>query len=579
MIETKNLPVPDDFYPIKRALLSVFDKTDVVKLGRVLHNQGVELISTGGTKRALSEAGLPVISVSSLTGYPEILDGRVKTLHPKIHAGLLARKTDPDDLAQLKEHGSATIDLVVVNLYPFSEATADPTTVDATAIENIDIGGPTMIRAAAKNFFFTAVITSPSDYDRIIDEMENNSGSIGMNTRRELAHRAFRHTASYDAAIDSYFARKSVLSQAEQAQGQQAEQVQAEAQEAAQGQQAEQAQGQQAQASETPDTDSDRTPVGGGEALRIDAPFIRELRYGENPHQTAALYGDIARYIEKLHGKELSFNNLLDLSAALSLIDEFRDHGPCCAILKHTNPCGVAVADSLPLAYDRAFSTDTQSAFGGIVIVNRPLDLETARAINAIFTELIIAPDFEDGVLEFLMQKKNRRLIRQKVDARQHTAKDFRSVVGGFLVQDRDRVLPDASTMKDRCTVVTSRAPEDEEWADLDFAWRVAKHVKSNAIVYAKNSHTIGVGAGQMSRIDASEVAVHKGHKAGLSFDGCVIASDAFFPFADGLLEAVKNGARAAIQPGGSIRDDEVIGAADENQVAMVFTGNRHFRH
>jgi len=545
MIQTKNLPSPDDLYPIRRALLSVFDKTDVVKLGRALHDRGVELISTGGTKRALSEAGLPVVSVSSITGYPEILGGRVKTLHPLIHGGLLARRTDPEDLAQLKEHGGSPIDLVVVNLYPFSEATADPSTTDATAIENIDIGGPTMIRAAAKNFFFTAVITSPSDYDKVIGEMENNSGSISMKTRRELAHRAFQHTASYDAAIDAYFARESSATTAHENSG----------------------------------DDSDGTDSGNAQALLLDVPFTRELRYGENPHQNAALYGNIDQYIDKLHGKDLSFNNLLDLSAALSLIDEFRDHGPTCAILKHTNPCGVAVADTLLEAYNRAFSTDRQSPFGGVVIVNRSLDLETATAIDAIFTELIIAPDFEPGVLDFLMQKKNRRLIRQNADARQDSAKDLRSVVGGYLMQDRDRVLPDAATLSDRFKVVTSRAPESEEWEDLDFAWRVAKHVKSNAIVYAKNKQTIGVGAGQMSRIDASEVAVRKGQKAELSFEGCVIASDAFFPFPDGLLEAVNNGARAAIQPGGSIRDDQVIGAADENQVAMVFTGNRHFRH
>lgn len=535
MIQNKNLPPPDDLYPIKRALLSVFDKTGIAKLGRFLNERGVELISTGGTARALTEAGLPVTTVSSLTGYPEILDGRVKTLHPMIYAGILARKTDAEDLVQLDSIGGASIDLVIVNLYPFSEATASEDTDDATAIENIDIGGPTMIRAAAKNFFFTAVITSPSDYDRIVTEMEENSGSLSMKSRRNLAHRAFQHTAAYDAAIDCYFSRNTAAYEG--------------------------------------------AGAGISEPLRLNAPNTSSLRYGENPHQDASLFGNISQFIEKLHGKDLSFNNLLDLSAALSLIDEFRDHDPTCAILKHTNPCGVAVAKSLFEAYKNAFSTDTQSPFGGIVIVNRPLDMETAVAIDAIFTELIIAPSFQDGVLDFLKKKKNRRLILQKSDARSDGSKDIRSIVGGFLVQDRDKVLPDAVSMRKRCTVVTERAPSESEWADLDFAWRVAKHVKSNAIVYARNTQTVGVGAGQMSRIDASEVAVRKGHKVGLDFSGCVVASDAFFPFADGLQEAVRNGALAAIQPGGSIRDEEVINAADENDVAMVFTGNRHFRH
>jgi phosphoribosylaminoimidazolecarboxamide formyltransferase/IMP cyclohydrolase len=530
MITSKSLPAPADFYPVRRALLSVYDKTGIVELAKALHNRGVELISTGGTSKALLAAGLPVTSVSSLTGYPEILGGRVKTLHPLIHGGLLARKTDPEDLEQLAQHGGAPIDLVVVNLYPFSIATKNPETDDATAVENIDIGGPTMIRAAAKNFFFTAVLTSPSDYGRVMQELATHDGALSMSTRRAMAHEAFRHTASYDSAIDDFFARAST-----------------------------------AETTASP--------------LNLNVPHALALRYGENPHQTAALYGDVSRFIEKVHGKELSFNNLLDLSAALSLMDEFRDADPTCAILKHTNPCGVAVADSLKTAYDRAFSTDTQSPFGGIVIVNRPLDMDTAKAIDAIFTELIIAPAYETGVLDFLMQKKNRRLIVQKLDARQDDAKDIRSVVGGLLVQDRDAVLPNSESMKERCRVVTSRAPGDDEWADLDFAWRIAKHVKSNAIVYAKNRQTIGIGAGQMSRIDASEVAVRKGQKANLAFEGCVVASDAFFPFADGLLEAVQSGARAAIQPGGSVRDDEVIAAADKNQIAMVFTGNRHFRH
>ena len=532
MIQTKELPAPENLYPIKRALLSVFDKSGIVPFASYLHEMGVELISTGGTSRALAEAGLPVTSVSDLTGYPEILDGRVKTLHPIVHGGLLARKTDPQDLAQLENHGGAPIDLVVVNLYPFSEATASPETDDAKAIENIDIGGPTMIRAAAKNFFFTAVITSPADYDGILNELKQTGGMISIKTRRALAHTAFQHTAVYDAAIDRYFGRSAAHAQ-------------------------------------TPDLAD----------LSLTAPHAGELRYGENPHQSATLYGDLSHFVKKLHGKDLSFNNIIDLSAALSLIDEFRDHGPTCAILKHTNPCGVAVSDTLLGAYQAAFSTDRQSPFGGIVIVNRPLDLQTAKAIDAIFTEIIIAPAFEDGVLDFLMKKKNRRLLQQVGDARSDHSRDLRSVVGGWLVQDRDTVLPPADEMQSRCDTVTARSPESEEWADLDFAWRVAKHVKSNAIVYAKGRQTIGIGAGQMSRIDASEVAVKKGAKSELSFNDCVVASDAFFPFADGLLEAVASGARAAIQPGGSVRDEEVIAAANEHNVAMVFTGTRHFRH
>jgi len=530
MIEVKTLPPPADRYEVKRALLSVFDKAGIVELGTFLHERGVELISTGGTARALASAGLPVTSVEDVTGYPEILGGRVKTLHPVIHGGLLARKTDEEDLRQLTEHGGAPIDLVVVNLYPFSKATAAPETTDSVAIENIDIGGPTMIRAAAKNFFFTAVATSPDDYSDLIQEMKDHDGTLSASTRKALAHRAFQHTAEYDRAIDSYF-RRSLNGSA------------------------------------------------GPAALTVTAPHIQSLRYGENPHQAGELYGDLSRFIEKLHGKELSFNNLLDLSAALSIIDEFQDHPPTCAILKHTNPCGVAVADTLLQAYQQAFATDRQSPFGGIVVVNQPLDLVTAQAIDKVFTEIIIAPSFGEGVLDFLKQKKNRRLIRQTASAREDQGRDTRSIVGGWLVQDRDPVLPDQESLRENCRVVTARPPDAREWDDLDFAWRVAKHVKSNAIVYARDRRTIGIGAGQMSRIDASEVAVSKGKKSELDFTDCVVASDAFFPFADGLLEAVENGARAAIQPGGSVRDEEVISAADDNGVAMVFTGKRHFRH
>ncbi|NNE69735.1 MAG: bifunctional phosphoribosylaminoimidazolecarboxamide formyltransferase/IMP cyclohydrolase [Rhodothermales bacterium] len=526
MIQTKDLPAPDDRYSVRRALLSVFDKTGLVEFGQALHAQGVELLSTGGSARTLREAGLPVKDVSEVTGFPEILDGRVKTLHPLIHGGLLNRRNDAEDQATLSEHGIPPIDLVVVNLYPFGKATASPETDDATAIENIDIGGPTMIRAAAKNFFFVGVVTDPGDYGAIASELEQNGGTLGMATRRRLAHKAFASTASYDAAIDAYFAR------AGESAG----------------------------------------------ALTVREPLAAALRYGENPHQEAGLYGDAAPFFDKLHGKDLSFNNILDLSGALRLIREFENAPPTCAILKHTNPCGVGTGPDLSTAYDRAFATDRQSPFGGIVIVNRSLDLATAEAINKVFTEIIIAPDYEDGVLDFLKAKKNRRLIRYRPDARED-ARDIRSVVGGFLVQDIDPALPAAADMRANVRVVTKREPTEQEWADLDFAWRVAKHVKSNAIVYARNGATIGIGAGQMSRIDASEIAVSKGAKSELDFTGSVVASDAFFPFADGLVEAAAAGARAAIQPGGSVRDEEVIQAADERGIAMIFTGRRHFRH
>jgi phosphoribosylaminoimidazolecarboxamide formyltransferase/IMP cyclohydrolase len=527
MIHVKDLPAPANHYPIRRALLSVFDKRGVVELGKALHRHGVELISTGGTSKALIEAGLPVTSVDSLTGYPEILGGRVKTLHPAVHGGLLSRRTDPEDQQELKDQQIGEIDLVVVNLYPFSQATASPDTTDAVAIENIDIGGPTMLRAAAKNFFFVAVACSPDSYTDIIAEMDASGGALSMATRRKLAAAAFDHTAVYDTAVSAYFQRG-----------------------------------------------ADAAP-----RFSVDLPLQQTLRYGENPHQQAGLYGDSSAQFEKLHGKDLSFNNLLDLSAALTLIDEFRHAGPTVCILKHTNPCGVGTANTLEEAYHKAFSTDRQSPFGGIVVVNRTLDLATAQVVDGVFTEIIIAPDYADGVLDFLQQKQNRRLIRMLQPASSDRTPDVRSVVGGYLVQDRDPVLPSYEELKARCTVVTKRQPTDAEWKNLDFAWRVAKNVKSNAIVYAKDGQTIGVGAGQMSRIDASEIAVSKGRKSELDFSGCVIASDAFFPFADGLLEAAANGATAAIQPGGSVRDEEVIAAADENGIAMVFTGHRHFRH
>ena len=534
MIPAKDLPLPEDPLPVERALLSVYDKTGIDAFARRLHDQGVELISTGGTAQAIRDAGCPVTDVADLTGVPEVLDGRVKTLHPAIHAGLLARRTAPDDMAELDAHGYVPIDLVVGNLYPFEEAVAGGADVP-TAMENVDIGGPTMLRAAAKNHAFVGVVTDPRRYDDVAVEMETHDGALTMDARRALAHEAFAHTAAYDAAIEDYFT---------------------------------------AQMQDDGDAETS-LPVTYRDRLLRAQP----LRYGENPHQDAALYGDPSPYFEKLHGKDLSFNNLIDLNAALQVIDEFRDDAPTCAILKHTNPCGVAVADTLEDAWHRAFATDRQSPYGGIVVVNRPLDRPTAEAIDAIFTEIIIAPEFEDGVLDLLTQKKRRRLVRHTADARTDDRPNIRSVVGGLLVQTPDPVFPDAAAQQASWTVATERAPTDAEARDLDVAWRVAKHVKSNAIVYARDQATLGVGAGQMSRVDASELAVQKAQKSELDLAGSVVASDAFFPFADGLEAAANEGARAAIQPGGSIRDDEVIEAANAHDVAMVFTGQRHFRH
>ncbi|WP_420457607.1 bifunctional phosphoribosylaminoimidazolecarboxamide formyltransferase/IMP cyclohydrolase [Rubrivirga sp.] len=547
-MSAKDLPAPDDRYPVRRALLSVSDKAGLADFGRRLDALGVELLSTGGTARALREAGVPVTDVAAVTGFPEILDGRVKSLHPAIHGGILARRTDPDDLNQLREHGIGTIDLVAVNLYPFRQATAGGAT-DAVAAENVDIGGPGMLRAAAKNFAFVAAVVDPADYGAVADELDAHDGTLSMATRRRLAATAFAHTADYDTAIAAFFAGDGedghpAASPLPSAEGRQ----------------------------EGGDTEADAMPA----TFTVDLPKADDLRYGENPHQRAALYGDASDRYEVLWGKALSFNNLIDLTAALDLVAEFGGGPPTVAILKHTNPCGVGQAKSLEAAYHKAFATDRQSPFGGIVVVNRPLDRATAQAIDAVFTEIIIAPAFEDGVLDFLQQKANRRLVRADL-APARTQWNVRSTAGGLLVQDPDAPL--AADVGEQWTVPTERRPTEREWADLDFAWRVCKHVKSNAIVYARDGATLGIGAGQMSRIDASEIAVAKGAKSGLDFDGCVVASDAFFPFADGLEAAAEAGATAAVQPGGSVRDDEVIAAADARGVAMAFTGRRHFRH
>ena len=525
--------------PVRRALISVYDKTGVADFARRLVDLDIDILSTGGTAATLRDAGIPVTDVADVTGVPEVLSGRVKSLHPAIHAGLLARRSEADDMAALETHGYAPIDLVVCNLYPFESVVADPETDRTTAMENVDIGGPTMIRAAAKNHAAVGVVTSPDRYGAVADELEQNDGQLSEATRRRMATEAFAHTAQYDQAIHQYLADEETLDES---------------------------------------AASDPTAALPN-PFRVSLSQAESLRYGENPHQEGALYGDPGRFYEKLHGRALSYNNLNDLSAALALIDEFRDAPPTCAILKHTNPCGVATADTLSDAWTQAFATDRQSPYGGIVVVNQALDRATAEAIDEIFTEIVIAPSFEPGVLALLEENERRRIIRHTAPARTDDRPDVRSVLGGLLVQTRDPVLPPFDDQQAEWDIPTERAPTEAEAQDLDFAWRVAKHVKSNAIVYARNRATLGVGAGQMSRIDASELAVRKATKSELDLTGSVVASDAFFPFADGLEAAAAEGARAAIQPGGSIRDDDVIAAADAHDMAMVLTGRRHFRH
>ena len=533
MIETRDLPAPDDAYVIRRALLSVYDKTGIVPFARFLADRGVELISSGGTAQRLRNAGLEVTTVAAATNFPEILHGRVKTLHPAIHGGLLAMRTDTADMDELDALGIQPIDLVVVNLYPFEDVVARTDVSLPEAVENIDIGGSALLRASAKNHAFVATVCQPSAYDAIQQEMTAHDGALTAATRRRLATAAFQHTAAYDTAIAGYM--------------------------------------------ETATAGDDEKAL--PPRLRVDAPQAQALRYGENPHQPAGFYGDATPHYRQLHGKPLSYNNLLDLDAALALMGEFAQARPTCAIFKHTNPCGVATADTLSDAYARAFATDRQSPFGGIVAVNEPLDMATAEAIDEVFTEIILAPAFPPDVRAFLEENARRRLIEVATFDGTTPPRAIRTVRGGYLMQASDPALPPLDEMRAAWTVVTDRAPAAQEWNDLDLAWRVAKHVKSNAIVYALNHATVGVGAGQMSRIDAAEVAAQKAAKSELALKGAVVASDAFFPFADGLLAAADRGITAAIQPGGSIRDDEVIAAANDRGMAMVCTGTRHFRH
>ena len=506
---------------VRRVLISVTDKTGILAFARALAESGVELISTGGTARLIRDAGVAVQDVSQVTGFPEMLDGRVKTLDPKIHGGILAIRGNSAHMRAVAEHGITPIDMVVVNLYRFQEAAAKADARLEDLIENIDIGGPAMIRSAAKNHRDVAVVVSPADYDAIVAELRANDGALSPETHWRLAKKAFRTTADYDAAISARL-----------------EQVDS----------------------------AGPLPLD----LNLRAPKLMDLRYGENPHQQAALYGRHGAGIaggEQLHGKELSYNNLVDLDAAYQLAGEFS--APAVAIIKHTNPCGCAEQDSLVEAYRKALECDPVSAYGGVIGINRPVDEETAREIAKLFVEAIAAPDYSPEALAILTAKKNLRLMRVR------QADDplvVKSISGGYLAQTADRAQLDRS----QAVVRSRRAPSEEEWKALEFGWKVAKHVKSNAIVYARAGQAVGVGAGQMSRVDSVRIGAMK---AILPLAGTVVASDAFFPFPDGVEEAAKNGATAFIQPGGSVRDAEVIAAADQLGAAMVFTGVRHFRH
>ncbi|MBY5972432.1 bifunctional phosphoribosylaminoimidazolecarboxamide formyltransferase/IMP cyclohydrolase [Ferrimonas balearica] len=525
-------------HPVRRALISVSDKTGLVDLAKALAARGVELLSTGGSAGMLRDAGLEVRDVADVTGFPEMMDGRVKTLHPKVHGGLLALRDDEGHVAAMNEHGIGPIDLLIVNLYPFEETVAKGADYD-TCIENIDIGGPAMIRAAAKNHKFVNVVVDVEDYQPLLDELEANDGATSYAFRQKLALTAYARTGAYDAAVSAWMTG----------------------------------------------------------ALEETAPrrrafagtLAQTLRYGENPHQSAAFYTDgsdrpgVANATQ-LQGKELSYNNINDTDAAFELVSEFLPgNGPACAIIKHANPCGVARGQTLREAYMSAFDCDRTSAFGGIIALNSKLDAETAEEISQIFTEVIIAPGADDAAKEILAKKKNVRLLLTNGLANPMTAGLMvKQVSGGYLVQDKDAGHIDMDDLK----VVTKRQPSEKEMADMLFAWKVAKHVKSNAIVYVKDGATVGVGAGQMSRVDSCRIAARKAQDMaevlGLSEPltrGSVVASDAFFPFADGLLTAAEAGATAVIQPGGSMRDDEVIAAADEAGLAMVMTGMRHFRH
>ena len=527
--------------PIRRALLSVSDKTGLVEFVHGLQAHGVEIVSTGGTAQALREANIPLLEIAEFTGFPEMLDGRVKTLHPAVHAGILHRRDLAAHVQTMESHGLAPIDLVSVNLYPFEETVARAETSRAEAVEQIDIGGPSMIRSAAKNHEFVTVVVSPEQYGAVLAELDQNGGATSVDLRRRFAAAAFRRTATYDAAIHSYLAANSDgVDSAEDSVAESTTELPAQ--------------------------------------LELSLARRATLRYGENPHQQAALYGDFLDRFRQLHGKELSYNNILDFAAAQEMASRLGARGAAVVIVKHSNPCGAAVARDVVGAWHLALATDPQSASGGIVVSSRPLDGEAAEAMKEHFIELLAAPSFTPEALEILTKKKNRillevgdgtTLVPSSADL------SFRSVPGGVLAQTVDTGSPDSS----RFEVVTQRAPSDAEWDALRFGWDVVRFVKSNAIVFTDPTRTLGVGAGQMSRVDSVQVAVMKAQASGLDLKASAVASDAFFPFADGLLAAAAAGATAAVQPGGSVRDKEVIAAADEHGIAMVFAGARHFRH
>jgi len=516
---------------ISRALISVSDKNGIVDFARSLSERGVEILSTGGTARLLDKKGVPVVEVSEYTGFPEMMHGRLKTLHPKIHGGILGRR-GTDNLV-MEEHGIQPIDMIVVNLYPFEQTVANPDCDLGTAIENIDIGGPTMLRSAAKNHADVTVIVDSNDYKRVLREMDKNNGSVTAATRFDLAVKTFEHTANYDGAIANYLGARL-----------------------------------EGDAVEFPRT------------INLQFRQVQTMRYGENPHQNAAFYVErdqpevCIATARQLQGKELSYNNIGDTDAALECVKQYSE-GPACVITKHANPCGVALGKDLKEAYERAFSTDPESAFGGIIAFNRELDEDTARLIiDRQFVEVIIAPSITKEAAKAVAEKKNVRLLACGEWTSESIHRfEYKRVNGGLLVQDADLQL------SNHLNVVTKRAPSDKEMEDLLFTWRVAKFVKSNAIVYGRDNMTIGVGAGQMSRVNSARIAGIKAEQAGLDVPGSVMASDAFFPFRDGLDNAASAGIRAVIQPGGSMRDEEVIAAADEHDIAMVFTGMRHFRH
>lgn len=503
----------------KLALISVSDKTNLVEFANGLIKNGYQIIATGNTAKVLSENNIDVTEISSITGFPEIFDGRVKTIHPKIFGGILFRRDNDSDIKQAADNSIEAIDIVCVNLYPFIKTASNPKSTLDEIIENIDIGGPSLVRASAKNYKFVSILTNPGQYNSFLNEL--NTGNISEESRKKLAVEAYSHTSNYDTHIANFLENKFSF-----------------------------------------------VPT----HIRVNEELSQSLRYGENPHQEAAIYGNFQEYFEVFHGKEISFNNILDLISAAELCEDLGEI--CCTIIKHTNPAGAAIGKNAFEAYIRALKCDPVSSFGGIVAFNSEVDSDTAIELNKIFLEIVSAPSFSDAALQILKKKKDRRLVLQKKSILENR-KTFRYIPGGVLAQDSDSV----SLKEDELKFITDKKPSKEELEDLQFAWKVAKHTKSNAIVYVKDKATLGVGAGQMSRIDSAKIAVMKAKEHGLDLNGSVAASDAFFPFADGLLEIIKCGAVSVIQPGGSVRDLEVIDAANKNNISMVFTGIRHFKH